>query len=69
MTVFEWIQRGFNYGHGKMADKEKQHIKTTDVVALPHDAQARREQLLKAQETWVQGSLQKSDDTVNSEDK
>ena len=51
-----------------MADKEKQQVKA-DIVALPHDAQARREQLLKAQETWAQESTQKSDDTINSEDK
>ena len=53
----------------KMAGKEKRHIKTTGVVAIPHDAQARRTQLLKAQEVWEKKSLQKSDDVTNSEGK
>lgn len=52
-----------------MADKNKRHAKTADVVALPHDAQARRTQLLKAQEVWEKKSLQKSDDVTNSEGK
>ena len=64
--LFEHLYGNFQPWTVKMTGKDKQRP-LRDNLATDCDAQARREQLAKAQESWA--NARKTDEHTNSEDK